>query len=166
MYYKIENKECEVYKKLHDLRTNELRFNDENEKLIKDKVCLHYDKFFGNGGQQNFRRVNEYKGFNFTEPEKVNLKIWQIHKEYEGLFVPNTRTKLGREMSEFLLNGLKGSRYNKVFEILELQEYGRFTFPYVEIVKDLIVIFVSDNQEPKDENLIEITKREFNELLS
>ena len=166
MYYKIENRKCEVYERLHELRTKEFQIENDNEVEVKRKVELEFDNFLGHLGQQNFRRVTQYLAFKFLEPEKVNLKIWSVSKSHDGFFEPNRRTKIGRDMSEFLLNGLKGSRYNKVFEILELQEYGRFTFPYVEIVKDLIVIFVSDNQEPKDENLIEITKREFNELLS
>ena len=36
MYYKIENKECEVYKKLHELRTKELLISEENKQAIKD----------------------------------------------------------------------------------------------------------------------------------
>ena len=164
MYYKIENKECEVYKKLHELRTKELQIDEENGNEVKIKVELAFDNFLGHIGQQNFRRVTQYSGFKFLEPEKVNLKIWSISKSHDGFFEPNRRTKIGRDMSEFLLNGLKGSNYNKVFDILCPREYGRFTFPFVEISNDLILIYLGDKEEPKDENLIEITKREFTEL--
>ena len=37
MYYKIENKECEVYKKLHQMRTEEIQIGKENEKAIEEK---------------------------------------------------------------------------------------------------------------------------------
>jgi hypothetical protein len=35
MYYKIENKECEVYKKLHEMRTFELQLDEENLSKIR-----------------------------------------------------------------------------------------------------------------------------------
>jgi hypothetical protein len=94
----------------------------------------------------------------------VDLKIWQRDKEHSEIYVPNKRTKLGREMAEFLANGLKGSIYSKPIKILGLPEQRRFTFPYVEIVGDLILIYLGNNGEPKDENVIEITKREFERL--
>ena len=166
MYYKVENKECEVYKKLHELRTKELQIDKENENKVKEIVELPFDNFLGHRSQQNFRRVTQYSGFQFLESEKVNLKIWSVSKSHDDLFVPNKRTKLGRDMSEFLLNGLKGSNYNNVFDILCPREYGRFTFPFVEISGDLILIYLGDKQEPSDVNVIEITKREFEDQLS
>lgn len=164
MYYKVENKECKVYKELHQLRTKELQIQEDNEKAIEEKTGLKFKTFLGDNGQQNFRRVRQYTGFKFTTPDKVDLKIWKTDAEHKEIFVPNRKTKLGREMAEFLLNGLKGSRYDKVWEILKLEHLRKFTFPYVEIVGEVILIYLSDSQEPKDKNVIEITKREFNEL--
>lgn len=164
MYYKIENKECKVYKELHELRTTELQIQDENEKAIEEKTGLKFKTFLGDSGQQNWRRVRQYNGFKFTTPNKVDLKIWKTDSEHKEIFVPNRKTKIGREMAEFLLNGLKGSCYDKVWKILKLEPLRKFTFPYVEIVGEVILIFLSDSQEPKDKNVIEITKRQFNEL--
>ena len=164
MYYKIENKNCEVYKNLHDLRIKELAIEDENEVAIKEKTGLNFENSFGNHGQQNFRRVTQYSGLVFTEPEKVDGKIWIRHKEHSGVFVPNRKTKVGREMSDFLSNGLKASNYDRVIEILELEELRRFTLPFVEVVGEVIIIFLGDGHEPKNENVIEITKREFNDI--
>jgi len=165
MYYKIENKECEVYKKLHELRTYEKQIEKENIEAIIEKVGLEWEMEFGHTGQQNFRRVSSLMGFGFLEPEKVDLKTWKRHKEHQDIFIPNTRTKSGREMQEFLSNGLKKSRYDKVLKILKLEELRKFTFPFVEIVKnENIIIFLGDAHEPKDKNVVEITKREFNEL--
>ena len=143
-----------------------MQIQDENEKEIEEKTGLKFKKFLGDDDQQNWRRVSQYSGFKFTTPEKVDLKIWKLDSEHKEIFVPNRKTKLGREMAEFLLNGLKGSRYDKVWEILNLEHLRKFTFPYVEIYGEVILIFLSDNQEPKDSNVIEITKREFNELQS
>jgi hypothetical protein len=165
MYYKIENKECEVYKQLHELRTKELKIEKDNISSIEEKTGLKWKNSFGHHGQQNFRRVTSYAGFEFTEPKKVDLKIWKEHKEEKNIYVPNTRTKLGREMEEFLRNGLQGSDYRNVIKILKLDDLRRFKFPYVETTKDgTIILFLGDDHEPKDENVIEITKREFNDL--
>lgn len=162
MYYKITNKDCEVYKKLHDLRTQEKKIEKENIKSIEEKTGLKWKHSFGNHGQQNFRRVTSYAGFKFLEPEKVDLKVWKQHKEHQEIFVPNVRTKLGREMQEFLWNGLEGSNYNRVIEILKLADLRKFSFPYVEITKDeIIIIALGDGHEPKNPDVIEITKKEF-----
>lgn len=163
MYYKITNTESEVFKRLKELRERELRIEDENEQAIKDKTGLTYDSFLGHSGQQNFRRVTQYSGFEFKETDKIDTKIWSESKEHKGIYVPNRRTKLGREMSQFLANGLKGSMYRYVFEILNIniRPAHRFTYPYVEIVDDMVIIANFQNPEPKDENVIEITSKEF-----
>jgi hypothetical protein len=162
MYYKIINKECDVYQKLHALRTKELKIEKENIKAIEEKTGLKWKYSYGRHGQQNFRRVTSYAGFEFLEPEKVDLKIWREHKDHKGVFVPNAKTKLGREMKVFLYNGLKSSNYNTVIEILKLADLRRFSLPYVEITKDeIIVIVLGDGHEPKNTNVIEITKTEF-----
>ncbi len=167
MYYKITNKNSKVYKKLFDQRTNEKEAEEANIKEIKEKTGLDFKNSFGNHGQQNFNRVTSYAGFEFTEPDKVDLKIWKRHSEHQMIFVPNKKTKLGREMSEFLLNGLKGFRYDLIFELIGVPELiGRFKLPFVEICKnEVIVVFLDDEQEPKDKDVIEITKKEFYELL-
>ena len=101
---------------------------------------------------------------NFGETEKVDLKVWKRDKEHTEIFVPNTRTKLGREMQEFLNNGLEGSRYDIINDILGLESLRRFTFPFVEIVGKKIILYVDDQYDLNDKDIIEITKREFNEL--
>ena len=165
MYYKIQNKECDTYKKLHDLRTYELQIGEENVSAIENKTGFYWEDHLGYSGQQTFSRTTEYRGFAFIQKDKVDAKVWKKDPQHEDIFIPNRRTKAGREMAEFLSNGLKRSRYDKVFDILGLAHPRKFTLPYVEIVGELIILFLSNNQDPKDENLIEITKREFDELL-
>ena len=164
MYYKIENKECEVYKKLHEQRTKEEQMELKNTASFIKKTGLYFTNFFRIIGQQNFRRVTSYSGFEFIETEKVDLKVWKRDKEHTEIFVPNTRTKLGREMQEFLNNGLEGSRYDIINDILGLESLRRFTFPFVEIVGKKIILYVDDQYDLNDKDIIEITKREFNEL--
>ena len=167
MYYKIINKDCEVYKGLYDMRTEELKISEKNKKAIEEKTGLTFESFLGKSGQQNFKRVTQYSGFLFNEPEKVDLKIWKKNKDYPDCFEPNRKTKLGREMAEFLSNGLKGSRFDKPFDILGLDANDSFTFPFVEISNnDVIVCYFDDNHELKNEDVIEITRAEFNAILA
>lgn len=165
MYYKITNKNSKVYKDLFKLRSKELKIEEENKKAINEKVGLDWTKFLGNPGQQNFNRVTNYIGFKFIEPEKVDPKIWKLHKDYDGVFIPNRKTKLGREMSSFIFNGLKGSSFDNVFEILNIESGNKFIFPYIEIIDDnIIILLLDDNHEPDNENIIEIIKKEFTSL--
>lgn len=164
MYYKIENKECEAYKKLHAMRTEEMQIEKDNVKAIEEKTGLKFTRFIGRSGQQTFKRVTSYAGFVFTEPEKVDMKIWKKSKESKTCFVPNRSTKAGREMDQFLRNGLKGGRYTDPYDNLGLEHpAGRFTFPYVAICGD-VIIFSIDNEDIPDKNIIEITKTEFNQI--
>lgn len=164
MYYKIENKNSKVYKALFKLRTKEIEITQANRKAVEEKVALHFEKYFGNSGQQNWWRTTQYHGFAFTEPEKVDPKVWQPSKTHEGVYVPNKRTKQGRDIAKFLNSGLKNSNVMDVFSILGFNDVRNFTFPFVEICGETIIVFLGDNQEPKDKNLIEITKKEFEKI--
>lgn len=165
MYYKIENKDSRVYKELRAMREKELQLEEENKKSIAEKIPYDWDEYLGHSGQQNFKRVTSYIGFCFKEPEKVDLKVWKRDKQHPDTFVPNMRTKAGRDLEMFLRNGLKGGRYTIPLEILGLVHLGRFVFPYIEIIGNVIILFLDDKHEPDDENVIEITKREFTSLL-
>lgn len=166
MYYKIENKKSEVYKKLHKMRTKELKIEEDNKKAIKNKVGLDFERFLGHVGQQNYGRVCLFLGFGFLSPEKVDLKVWKRDKNYSDIFVPNLKNKAGREMAKFLKNGLKKGNFMDPLDILKLEHPRKFAFPFVEITdNEIIVLFLDENMEPTDKNVIEITKREFDELL-
>lgn len=165
MYYKITNKESEVYQKLHEMRTKELKIESDNKVAIKEKIGLDFTGFLGYPGQQNLCRVSQYSGFKFNEPEKADPKIWQEHKQFTGYYIPNKRTKLGREMEEFLSMNLGSSCFTNPLDILQLEPSGRFSFPFVEIVNDTIILFIDISIGViKDENVIEITSREFKEI--
>lgn len=167
MYYKIENKESVVYQKLKNLRETELQREKDNLAAIKEKTGLEWDKYLGQGdSNQSFCRAKIYSGFKFKEAEKVDPKIWKLHKEHEGIYIPNKKTKVGREMAEFLLNGIKSGLYTDVLNILGIEHiYGKIILPYMEIVGETILLYLDDKQEPADENVIEITKKEFNQIL-
>jgi hypothetical protein len=165
MYYKIVNKESEVYKKLHEMRLEELEMEELNKDAIIQETGLEWEIYLGHSGQQNFNRVTEYSGFAFKDPEEVDTKVWKRHPDHKDIFIPNRKTKLGREMSQFLCNGLKGHSFSIVFKLLGISyPCGRFTFPYVEICGNIIILYLGDRQIPNDENIIEITSKEFETL--
>lgn len=165
MYYKITNTESKVYQELHALRTKEQKIEKGNRESINDKLGFEFKNFLGNKGQQNFDRTTQYAGFCFPSSQEVDPKVWIVDKKYPAIHVPNKKTKAGREMHQFLFNGLQKSHYADVFEILGLETIGKFTFPYVEICKDAILVFLGDNQEPSLEDVVEITKKEFEQIL-
>jgi hypothetical protein len=164
MYYKITDQSSEVYQKLHQLRTRELQIEEENKKAIQSKTGMTWNAFLGDTKQQQFRRVTQYAGFMFNQTDQVDPKIWKRDKKYPAIWVPNTRTKAGREMDQFLSNGLDSSPYGKVLEILGLERLTRFTFPFVEICEDAIILYLGDQHQPKDPNVVEITFKEFQGL--
>jgi len=166
MYYKIENKNCELYKKLHEMRSNELRMEIENKDAIKEKTGLEWIAIIGKYGQQNWNRVTVYQGFEFKDKSKVDPKIWKPSNRFPECHVPNTRTKVGREMADFLGSGLKGFAFTKALRILGLHTTGRFQFPFIEISDDLIIMCLDKQHQPEDHNVIEITSVEFNNVLN
>lgn len=165
MYYKIIDKTSKQYKKLHKLRTKELKMEKDNLKALNERLGFEWDKFIGYPGQQNFNRVPIYMGFKPKSMEEIDFTIWRKDKEHPDFIVPNRKTKAGRDMAEFLSNGLQGSRYSNVFDILGLEHGRKFTLPYVEICVDGIVLYLDENTEPDEKFAIEITKKEFDQLL-
>lgn len=168
MYFKITNKDSDLYKRLRELREREIRIEESNLEKIKIKVELPFDGTFGHEGQQNWGRVTTYDGFCFTELDKVNPKVWKKHPEHDDVFVPNLRTKLGREMAVFLHSGMESSYYRSVLDILGIDHIRRFSFPYLEIANDILILYIDDRfcpfKEEENPDLIEITKREFEEI--
>ena len=164
MYYKIENKDNITYQKLHALRSKELQIEKDNDKAISEKIPYKWEGFLGESGQQTISRVRKYIGFEFTNPSEVDLKIWKEHKEHKGCYIPNKRTKLGKEMNHFLSYELGSSFFKNVFEILGVESHRRFTFPYVEIAGDTVLVYLGNNEDPRHKDLIEITRTEFETL--
>ncbi len=102
MYYKIEKKECEVYKKLHELRTKELQMEKENLQLINERVGVDFESFKGQNSQASLSRVKMYSGFKFVNQKQVSLNVWKKDADNEEYFVPNRRTKA--ELSKEAIN--------------------------------------------------------------
>lgn len=165
MYYKIENKKSDVYKKLYAMREIELKIEKDNKSKLENQFGS-FDAFLGIGNQQNFFRVSQYTGFKFSSPQEIDLTAWKLHADFEGVYVPNRRTKAGKAAKKFIDN-LEKRWVDDPLIILGVKEStpSYFTFPFVEITGDIIVLYLDDKTNPKDENVIEITKKEFDILL-
>lgn len=166
MFYKIVNEDSEIYKNLKELRIEEIEIEEENRKRIKNKIPYKWNRFLGYKGQQNFSRVTTYCGFEFEDADNIDLKIWKQDNINTSFYTPNARTKTGREMRDFLNNDLKTSSLFKLMDILGCELGGRFSFPYIDVCNDIIVMYLDEKWNPKDENLIEITSKEFNQIRS
>jgi hypothetical protein len=146
------------------MRTKEKKMEKDNVTAIINKVGCPFSKFFGTDGQQHFYRVTRYRGFKFIDLATIDMTAWKQQKAHPECLVPNKRTKAGREMAEFL-DHLQGGYWEEPNEILGVAHgVGSFVFTWVEIVGDIILIYLDDKLEPKDENVIEITQREFKQL--
>lgn len=168
MYFKITNKESEIYKRLHEQRTKEIDAENENRKIVEQKVVYPFTEFLGHHGQQNFRRVTIYSGFKFDLDEtNINPKIWRRDSEVKSCFVPNRRFKLGREISDLLSNGLNGFRFDIIFEIFGIEHPKTFKFPFMEICPDGdLVVYFGEDYDFNSPDITEITKTEFNGKLA
>lgn len=164
MYYKIENKNSQVYRELRKMRKKEINNEKNNLKAVNKKIKLDYTHSYGVFGQQNHNRCTSFLGFAFGEPDKVCLKTWTKSKDDESIFIPNTKTKEGMEMLFFLGSKLKHSWWETPLKILGINAEKTAIFPYVEICGDKIVLFLDDKQQPKDPNVIEITQKEFEDI--
>jgi hypothetical protein len=135
-----------------------------NSIILEKNIPYKWNLYLGRSGQQNLFRVPVYNAFKFCDPNKVDLKVWKEKKDYPGYYVPNKRTKAGREKQK-ILDSLKVSSIITLKRILGMNFSERFVFPWVEIVNDnTIILFIDEEFEPKGEEFIEITKREFEEL--
>lgn len=168
MFYKITNKDSELYKTLYELRTGELEIEKQNKEAVHRLVGDDWTCFVGYNGQQNHFRCTQYHGFEFKHPENLPPKTWKLDPKFadKGVYIPDKRTKNGRRIAE-ALNNLPHSSIIKVFSILECELNGCFAYPYIEICENgAIVVYMSDKYdlENKFADLTEITQKEFYKL--
>lgn len=98
-YYKVEDKESELFKKASVFLDMERELTKEQKQTIEKKL----PKFSFYVSQSGFERVKRYVGFVFDDQEHIDNKVW-VTKEVGGkmLSKPNLRTKAGKEMKAFL----------------------------------------------------------------
>ncbi len=164
MHYKIENVNSSLYKKLYDFRLKERQIDDDNLKLIIKKFGSDYTSYLGN--RQVWKRCKTYKGFEFID--KININGWKACEDAPEIFIPNKKSKIGRKIQAFL-DALPTTTVIDLLDLLdiELTDFS-FKFPFLEIVDEgVLILFLDKNHIPSaDENLIEISKKEFDDLYS
>ena len=98
-YYKVENKESDLYKRTSEFLAKEDQLRDFQKKSIIAKV----PKFSEYKGERGFNRIIRFTGFAFDNPQDIDPKVWKTKKVGgKMLSVPYLRTKAGREMDKFL----------------------------------------------------------------
>lgn len=165
MYYKVINKESEVYKKLREQRAKELAADERNKAKIEELLGFKWKTFLGLRGYQNLFRVDIYKAF-IPEDGAVISNAVRESKDKDGFYYPNRRTKAGKALDEFLRYKQETFRYDEVLEILGCEKlYGNFIVPFMEVINDVVLIYLDNRHIPKPDDVIEITSKEFKELL-
>lgn len=169
MFYKITNKDSKVYQDLVALLDKEASINEYNRSVANEVTKgLDWEKFIGFGTQCNFNRVKYYRGFCFKDPDKVNPKEWREDKEYPGAYRPNKRTKAGKDIQSRLNQQKRSDIFflEPIFGINLINGVESFKFPQIFLQDDVLAIYLDDKHIPKDENVIEITSKEFKEILN
>lgn len=157
-YYKVDNKNCELFKKTSDFLSMEEELIEIQKKSVEEKV----PKFSHYQGRRGFTRIIRYVGFVFDDQENIDKKVWKT-KEVDGkmLSTPNLRTKAGKEMEEFL-KSFKRTTCWDVDRLLGIEKksiYGNF-YPanlfkhndtiYILIDSQYHDIFEQENADAKE----------------
>lgn len=160
MYYKITNKESNIYKVLHEQRTKELAAKEQNSKILKELITYKWEQYLG-WRDNSYGRIPVYFGFKFENLEEINRNVWKQDKNNPEYYVPNKRTKEGKEMAA-KLQSFKRFSFYYIWEMLGISnDTGKKSVPFLEISGDVILISLDNSQDPIDPNVVEITKREF-----
>ena len=168
LYYKIENKDSDLFKKANEFLAMEDKLRETQRKAIESKVPK-FSKFKWSKG---FNRIVRYIGFVFYENESIDPKVWKTKEENgEMLSTPNLRTKVGRAMDEFL-RSFKRTNVWDIDRLLAIDEktlYGSF-YPADLFIFDERIYIIIDSQfrdvfEKNNTDIIEITNGEMSKVV-
>lgn len=169
MYFKIENKDSELYSKvmkfIKDRRSLKINNMSKAENLVMEITGLEVDQFDLMISQGGFNLIPYVDGIKLRKPSTTTPTGFMV-KKGDKFHTPNGRTKLGRQLQSFF-NNQKGVSYVCNLTILGLEDKSlhRFRVPYVEEFNGVIVALIDSQYEPKStEDFIEITETEFNTL--
>ena len=158
IFYKINNTECDIYRKLKFQREEELKAIEENKKFLKENIPYKYERYC-RYTDQGAHRISIAIGFYFLHPKEVDTKVWREDTRHTSLYFPNKRTKAGRDMHE-LIERQRGFSGFELLDMLGIDYNGEFSCPQMWVEKGIVLVALDDNHHPKDENLIEITREE------
>lgn len=163
IYYKVENKDSALYKKAKEFLAMEEKLRETQREAIESKV----PKFSKYKGRKGFNRIVRYTGFVFDDKENIDPKVWKTKEENgEMLSTPNLRTKVGREMNEFLISFTTTTAWDvdRLLAIDEKSLCGNFypanLFEFNECLYIIIDSQFRDIFEKNNTDIIEITNGE------
>lgn len=143
-YYKVEDVDSELFKKASEFLDMEKELINAQKQAVEKKV----PKFSYYKGSWGFDRVVRYVGFVFDDQENIDKKVWKT-KEVDGkmLSVPNLRTKVGKEMEEFLYSFKRTTCWDvdRLLSIDKKSIYGEF-YPANLFKNNGIVYILIDSQ--------------------
>lgn len=167
-YYKVENKESDLFKRTSEFLAKEDRLQNFQKKSIIAKV----PKFDEYQGERGFNRIIRFTGFVFDNPQNVDPKVWKTKKEGGKIFfVPYLRTKAGREMDKFL-NSFETTTVWDVDALLKIDNkiicgefYPANLFKYNDCVYILLDTKYREIFEKNNSDFIEITYGEIKDAI-
>ena len=168
LYYKVENKDCDLYKRANEFLAIEAKLRETQRKTIESLL----PKFSKYKGVKGFNRIVRYTGFVFDEKECIDPKVWKTKEENgEMLSTPNLRTKVGKAMNEFLRSFQRTTVWDvdRLLAIGEKRVYGSF-YPADLFVFNQCVYILIDSQfrdvfEKNNTDVIEITNGEITKAI-
>ena len=168
IYYKVENKDSELFKRANVFLAKEEELREIQRKAIESKV----PKFSKYKCLKGFNRIGQYTGFVFDDKENIDPKVWKTKEENgEMISTPNLRTKVGKEMNEFLRSFKRTNVWNvdRLLAIDGKSIYGSFypanLFRFNECIYILIDSQFRDVFEKNNTDIIEITNGEMTKAI-
>ena len=168
LYYKVENKDSDLYKKAKEFLAMEEKLRETQRKAIESKV----PKFSKYKARKGFNRIVRYIGFVFDDKESIDPKVWKTKEEDgEMLSVPNLRTKVGKAMDGFLrsFNRTTAWDVDRLLAIDRKSVYGSFypanLFEFNECFYIIIDSQFRDVFEKNNTDIIEITNGEMTKVV-
>lgn len=168
LYYKVENKDCDLFKRANEFLAMEEKLREIQRKAIESRV----PKFSKYKGVKGFNRIVRYTGFVFDDRESIDAKVWKTKEEDgEMLSKPNLRTKVGKAMNEFLRSFKRTSVWDvdRVLAIDEKSLCGRFytanLFEFNECIYIMMDSRFRDVFEKNNTDIIEITNGEMTKAI-
>ena len=168
LYYKVENKDCDLFKRANEFLAMEEKLRETQRKTIESEL----PKFSKYKCLKGFNRIGQYTGFAFDDKENIDPKVWKTKEEDgEMLSKPNLRTKVGKAMDKFL-RSFKGTNAWDVDRLLAIDGksvYGRFYTANLFMFNECLYIIIDsqfpDVFEKNNTDIIEITNGEMTKAL-
>ena len=168
LYYKVENKDCDLFKRAKEFLAMEEKLREKQRKTIESEL----PKFSKYKYKKGFNRIVLYTGFVFNDEENIDPKVWKTKEENgEMLSKPNLRTKVGKAMDKFLMSFKRTNVWDvdRLLAIDGKSVYGSFytanLFEFNECIYIIIDSRFRDVFEKNNTDIIEITNGEMTKAI-